>query len=231
MNALKITVLFLFFSIKTLSAQNCHNYMPAQLGTTWQITNFNKKGILHSSINAKLVSLKTTDSTGFEAVVEQVFLNKKEEETGANAYRFRCKNNALFIDLLGILPPQILGAYQNMELATVGKQVEFGDSLKIGQILPDETVEMQAKSGSSIIAKPTFLLTKREVVGTETVTTMAGSFDCLKINYDLESRFGTVIVKRKCAVWLAKNVGMVKSETFKKGKLEGSQQLTAFRGF
>lgn len=230
MNTNKFVLILLLFSVKTLKAQIYHRYYPSNFGTEWQITNFTKKGILQSSIEAKIVSIKPIDSTGFEAVVEQVFLNKKDVETGANTYRFRSQNNKLFIDMLGILPPQILGAYQNMELVAVGKMVEFPDSMVFGQKLPDATVEMQAKSGSSIVTKLQFFMTNRVVSGSEPLITAAGSFNnCLRIDYDLETRVGAVVSKRKCSVWLADNVGMVKTEFFKKKKLEGSQQLTAFR--
>ena len=226
---IKIGLFFVLFCPKPSVAQNCKNYAPDRFGTEWQITNFNKKGILQSTTEAKIVSLKTVDSTGLEAVVEQVFLDKKDQETGVSNYKFRCQNNAIFVELPGVLPPQILGAYQNLDLVSSGKPVEFPEKMEAGQFLPEATIEMQARSGSLIVSKMVFLMTKRQVTGRETVNTMAGDFDCLKIEYDLESRFGAVVVKRKCKLWIAENVGMVKSESYKKGKLEGSQQLTAFR--
>ncbi len=226
MKSTRIALLLLLFSAKTGLAQKCPGHFPARPGASWQVTNFNKKGILQSTIEARLISLKAVDSTGAEGVVEQVFSDKKGRETGTNTSRFRCANGSTFIDLLGAVPSQILGAYQNMELVSAGKQVEFPDSMGIGQELPDATIELQAKSGSSILTRLVFLLTKRTVAGREEVITTAGVFDCVKINYQLESRFGSLTTKRTCSVWLAKGAGMVKTEFFKKGKLEGGQQRT-----
>ena len=66
----------------------------------------------------------------------------------------------------------------------------------------------------------------RQVAGIETVTTPAGSFECTKITYTMNMRFmGNRSVN--CVEYLAKGVGVVKSEqTDDKGRKQSSMLLT-----
>jgi hypothetical protein len=70
--------------------------------------------------------------------------------------------------------------------------------------------------------------TNRQVEGRETVTTPAGTYDCVVISWDHESKMG-IKVSGSAKQWLAEGVGMVKQENYnKKGKLAGYMELTAF---
>ena len=75
--------------------------------------------------------------------------------------------------------------------------------------------------------RPTFL-TNRKVVAQESVTVPAGTFDCLKITYDLESK-AMIKITGSATQWMAVGPGLVKSESYdKKGNLISSQLLNEF---
>jgi hypothetical protein len=59
----------------------------------------------------------------------------------------------------------------------------------------------------------------------EDVTTPAGTFNCVKISYDIETK--TFMTMRASGIeWYAKDVGVVRSESYNgKGKLTGYSVL------
>ena len=79
--------------------------------------------------------------------------------------------------------------------------------------------------GGTVIMNMFVNITNRKVEGKESVTTPAGTFDCFKITYDIETKFG-VKIERNAIEWIAKNVGTVRSESYKGDKLEGYTELT-----
>ena len=58
-------------------------------------------------------------------------------------------------------------------------------------------------------------------------TTAAGTFDCHKVTYDFDVKFGFVKAKGSGVEWYDKDKVLVKSESYnKKGKLTGYTELT-----
>ena len=71
--------------------------------------------------------------------------------------------------------------------------------------------------------------TNRKVEGTETITTPAGTYNCVKYSSDTEVSSTMFKSKSKSTMYMAKNVGMVKMESYDdKGKLQTKQLLTSF---
>ena len=68
----------------------------------------------------------------------------------------------------------------------------------------------------------------RKVEASESVNTLAGTFDCYKITYDMEMK-SIINITTKGAEWIAKGVGVVKTEQYdKKGNLTGYTLLSKF---
>jgi len=75
----------------------------------------------------------------------------------------------------------------------------------------------------------TIAITNRKVEAVENVTTPAGTFECYKISYDIDTKM-MFTVKVKGVEWYAKNVGLVKSESYSTdGKLMGSNLLVGVK--
>jgi hypothetical protein len=221
------TIILLFFT-KTILAQDCASLMPHRVGAEWEITNFNKKGLPESSISARLVEL-TAKTGGFDATVDQVITDKKERETGAFSYKFSCFFGTTSIDLSSMLSPEAFGAYQNMDLQINGIPADFPQKLEVGDALKEANIEIKVRSGSMTLMTMEFVISDRKVLAKEAVTTAAGTFDCIKISYQMDSKIGPLKMKRNTTQWISEGVGVVKSETFKGEKLESSQELTKFK--
>jgi hypothetical protein len=78
----------------------------------------------------------------------------------------------------------------------------------------------------------TVTITDRKVVGKESVTTPAGTFDCFKITSNSTIKTKTVVgitMEFSAIEWLAPKAAIVKSESYKKGKLQGYTLLTKLK--
>lgn len=74
-----------------------------------------------------------------------------------------------------------------------------------------------------------FMVTNRKVIGKESVTTPAGTFECYKISYDIATKM-MINMKTKATEWYARGTGLIKSETYSTdGKLMGSNVLTSIK--
>lgn len=204
--------------------------MPFKVDNEWTITTFDKKGLAETVIESRLVELKNGQNGATEAAVDQVIYDEKGKEQSNGTVKFTCKDGAISMDIRSLLPPESLGAYQNMELTISGSPIEYPASLEAGQKLPDAAMEIQVKSGSLIVMRMNFEMNNRVVAGREEVTTAAGVFNCIKMTYQVDSKVGFMKNSQTFTQWMAEGVGLVKSEWLdKKGRPEGSQQLTSFK--
>ena len=114
-----------------------------------------------------------------------------------------------------------------MEVDITGTNIELPNNLHEGQTLPDAHMDMNISMGP-ITMKMSVRMVNRKVEGKETVTTPAGTFECMIIAYDAEMKMSGVNKIGHLKQWMAEGVGMVKSEEIKNGKIMGSSLLTEF---
>lgn len=116
-------------------------------------------------------------------------------------------------------------ASMNLEKVTEVK----GSGLK----LPEE-VEVGHVMGDVSVSIPMILDVKQtgmHVAARESLTTPAGTFDCIRIDADLESKALFIKMSGSGQQYYAKGVGLVKSTTYnKKGGVMGGQTLVAING-
>jgi hypothetical protein len=105
----------------------------------------------------------------------------------------------------------------------------YPSSLETGQTLPDANITISAGTGGVTIMNMTVNVTNRKVTGTESVTVPAGTFECYKITYDLETK---MMFKTNTSVteYVNMGIGNVKTENFdKKGKVISSMVLSELK--
>jgi len=104
--------------------------------------------------------------------------------------------------------------------------------LQSGMTLPDASIEVKVQNSGIAMMSLTIQIFDRQVEKMETISTPAGTFECAKIVYSVQSKMGQVIpinVKSTGAEWLSKGFGMVKSEQYdKKQNLMSYSLLTEF---
>jgi len=232
---MKIRTIFLlcafFLALATSSrAQDniCESgYMPFKKGLSYEMTNYDQKGKLLTSQMSKIAGIDAFDN-GFTAVVETETFDKKGKSVTKGSFNMTCRDGSIFIDMSSMLDQQAMEGFSSMEVEISGNGLEVPNHLTAGQTLPDGSMEMKLSSGGVKMMTIRMTVTNRKVEAEETITTPAGSFDCIKMSQESEMK---MLIKRKfkSVAWYAKGVGLVRSENYdSKGKLEGYSELTKF---
>ena len=227
---MKIRILVIVFGLTfttSLNAQSvCSKYYPMGEGTTFELTSYNGDKV--TSIVSYLISDSQSIPGGQKATINTEIMDKKGEVTATSSYDIICENDLVSIDFKSLMGPDVYSQFPDMEMDVSGTALQLPNNLQEGQSLPDADL-LAVVNMTPIKMRLTFMMTNRKVVGRETVTTPAGTFDCVVITYDYESKFG-VKVRGSTKQWIAENVGIVlQRDMNKKGKEVANMKLTKFK--
>ncbi len=230
MNVKKILFAFsisFLTGILSLQAQDCKMYFPQKVGSVREMKSYTAKdkytGKMVQEVLSKNVTGKNVDIT-----VRTTVYDDKDAQTGSHDIQVRCENGVFKIDMTDYLSG-LLQAYQSMEVEMKGDNLTIPASLNVGESLPDATAEIIVRSGGLQIMDMTVTIMNRKVEAREKMTTDAGTFDCYKMSYDVDSKTRLIHMTTKTVEWMAGDVGVVKSENYdKKGKLASYSVLTRF---
>lgn len=201
------------------------SYMPYQEGISFELTNYDKKGRESSVAKHTVSSLEEADG-GFKATIDMEISDAKGKNLTQGSYTMECREGVIYLDMSSMLDPRTMESFSSMEMEMSGDALQIPNDLEPGQDLPDGTMTMKASTGGFGLMTVNLSVTGRKVEAAETITTPAGTFDCVKISQESEMK---AIVKKKfrSASWYAKGIGMVKSENYdSKGNVESSTLLT-----
>ncbi len=220
--------LILFFTV-TLSAQDCSFYIPFEEGKGFRYENYNKRDKLQGINDIEIVSVdKVTHGT--EALVAAKAYDRKEKLLFEGDYGIVCTGNELLIDMQSLLNPAMMEGFSGMEVNISSMDIVIPDNPKIGDKLPDSEMEVMVSTGNMTISEMVISMKNRVVESRETITTPAGTFDCIKITYENHLDTKAMGISRnmvtKVAEYYAPEIGNVKSEFFdEKGNLDGYNVL------
>lgn len=215
-----------FLTNSIIVAQDCSAYYPLKKGTTFEITSYDKKDKQTSVAHYNIASV-STDGNATVALVENEIFDDKKESILKSSYNITCEENRIAIDFKSLITPEMFAQYQDMEIDITGNDMIIPNDLSVGKTLPDSDVLMTIKMTPMQI-KLSVKMLNGKVEKREKITTPAGTFDCYVISFETEFKMG-LKRKGKTRQWLAKGVGMVKSEDYnKKGKVIAKSLLTKF---
>ncbi|WP_338791137.1 hypothetical protein [Bernardetia sp. MNP-M8] len=229
----KLSFLVLFFSFifslalaQSEETKNCNGYFAHQAGTKMELTIYDKKDKVSQTLKYQ-VKNNTPTSTGSIILFNNQICDKDGKQFIEGEYNVECKNGQIYADVNNIVSNMTPVA--DAEVSITGDKLVYPFDMTQGQTLEDVDYEVkQSMSGGGMtLMTLTVSLTNRKVEGFETVTTPAGTFECIKISYDSDAKMSFMKRKSRCVEYLAKGVGLVKFESFdKKGRKESSQLLT-----
>lgn len=214
-------------SLTGFSQSACSKYYPLEEGTTFQYTNYDKKGKMTGSIDYTTTNYRK--EAGLEIITMKVNTkDKKGEETVDFYYDISCDGTGISIDFKSLGNMGMLQQFEDMETEVTGTNVIIPNNLSVGQKLPDS--EMKMKISMASISMNVDVITKdRKVISEEKMSTPAGSYDCLVLQSTTESNVLGKKMSYTTSSWIAEGVGMVKQESFDdKGNLMNSSELTKF---
>jgi len=216
------------FMFTGIVAQDCPMYYPDQENTQMEYKQYDKKGNLSGSSVQKIISIrKSAGST--EAEIASEHFDAKGKSLGSATLTAKCENGVFYIDMKNYMSQESMESYKDMEMTIEGGDLEMPRTMKAGDVLKNGNLKMSFASGGMTIMNMSVSITNRKVEAVENITTPAGTFECYKITYDVATKM-MINVKMKGTEWYAKNVGMVKSESYTSdGKLAGSTLLTGLK--
>ncbi len=205
-------------------SQDC-GYYPVKKGTFMRYQSLDAKGKVTGTSRVTMLDvMQTGDASLFQVKAEA--WDEKDKPQPSREYTMKCEKGQFTVDMQSLVDPKSLEGFKDMEISFTGTDISYPSTLSAGQVLPDANVTIGPASGGMALLKMTINITNRVIVGPESVTVPAGTFDCFKITYDVDTKFG-IKVSTKATEWLNKGAGTVKTETYdKKGKLMGSRVLT-----
>jgi hypothetical protein len=205
-------------------AQDCTLYYPSKKGTEITMKSYDEKDKLTSMSTSKII-----DVTGGTIQVESEVFDAKEKSMGKSTFNLSCKDGEFVVDLSGYLKGVNMDAYKDMEVKVETEDMHMPGSLKAGDVLDDGEMTMKISNQGFTFMTIKVKVYNRKVEAIENVTTPAGTFECAKISYDIDTKVG-IAAKFKGIEWTSKNVGVVKSESYNsKGKLQGYTLLTSLK--
>lgn len=222
-------LIFIFMQVIIVFAQDCVSYMPMKQGAIWETQHFDAKNKLSSTVKSQ-VKDKTTNGSSIKLSVESESFDSKGKTLGKNTYSAGCDNGVFFIDMRGNMDQNGMNSFKDMQVTVNADNLDFPKDPQTGQTLKPGKFSINGQvQGMPGGFKMTVDVYNRKVEGKESITAPAGTYDCVKISYDMKTNMmGEIITKG--VEWYAKDVGLVKSETYdSKGKIMGSSLLSVFK--
>lgn len=219
-------LLAITFCASSYAQSDCSQYYPLTEGARFEYTLYDKKGKEEGSTNYH-ISQVTNTAVSTDATMSIAFKDKKGKDTFTSDYKFSCSGDKVTIDYRSLIPNGMFDSYKDMEVEITGTDVELPNNLKVGQDLADANVTVKIDMGGMSMDMKVDQL-NRKVEKKESVTTPAGTFDCLVIYSDTKSKMMMANQSFSSRVWLSEGVGIVKQETSSKnGNPLSSMVLTA----
>jgi len=220
----------LIFSLLLISmsliSQDCKMYFPAEEGTVMEIKDYNAKDKLQSSSIQKINSV-IEDGNNLTVSVNHESFDKKGEKILEGDYEVKCVDGTFYMDMRNMLDEASLSTMEGMEIQVDANDLAYAFDLNPGTTLPDADITVSASSNGMKMFTMTVYINNRKVDAKESITTPAGTFDCYKISYDIETKI-VMKVQAKAVQWISEGIGVVRTETYnKKGKLQGYSLLSS----
>lgn len=205
-------------------------FFPTKKGTVLEYKVYDKNEKETGMVRYTITDVTSSgDNTDITYLLESVDANDKpifKEEITISK-----RGDKLFVDMSKFLNKAAFkqGGEIPGEIEISGNEMEIPSNLKLGDILPDSNVEMALKMGF-INLKMSADVSDRKVEAVENVTVEAGSFDSYKLTSTVSAKALGMKTSTSSAEWIAKGVGMVKSESYdKKGNVTSHTELVSFK--
>ncbi|MBR8534607.1 hypothetical protein KDU71_03475 [Carboxylicivirga sediminis] len=218
--------ILLLCQVSNLTAQECRAYIPYEEGTRSELTHYDKKGKVTGLVKQELKAVEHNGNAS-SFTVHQVFETPgSKDEPMESEVTFKCVDGVFYIDMNGYLNQEQMDAYKDMEVKLTMDEIDIPSSYKVGQTLKDGNIRMEV-TGTPIPMNMTVSVVNRKVEAEEEVKTPAGTFNCVKISQDIVTK-AIMNMTVSSVEWYAEGVGVVRTESHRKGKLMGYSELTKF---
>lgn len=225
----KALLLFLVAASAGLKGQDCNSFFPSMVGVELGYTNYDSKEKIIGSHLMKVVSVTPGDTTKINTHVD--YYNHKEKLEKSLDMVFGCFNNTIIMDMSDIMPSEMNENFSKGKFSITSDNMIIPADAKPGMVLPGGKITMKMEGVENMpqdFGGITISYSDRLVKEGGTITTKAGSFECILIEYTISVK-SFFVKNTQVKEWYCKNVGMVKSESYEKDKLQSVTLLTTYK--
>lgn len=215
----------LFFYAKS---QDCTFYCPVKEGTVMEVKHFNAKDKLQGTDKQTILSKQRSGGDLSVTIKVESFDEKNNLQSDRNL-TYECKNGVFLFDMNNFIDPKTMSAYKDMQVSITASNLEIPGTLKAGQALKEGSIQMKISNQGMSLMNMNTTIKNRKVEAVENITTSAGTFECYKISYEIETKMMFTITG-KGVDWIAKNTGVIRSESYDaNGKLVSYNILSSIK--
>lgn len=210
-----------------VKGQDCNFYSLTE-GMVTSYQNLDAKGKVTSTTRSTCLKVNKAGNAVLYKMKSE-YADAKNSNPSTTEYEMKCEDGVFYVDMKNFIDPKSMEAFKGMDISVDSKDMMYPAALSAGQTLPDANITVSAATGGVSILNLSVNITNRKVSGTESVTVPAGTFECYKITYDVETKM-MFKVYATVTEYVNLGVGNVKTETYdKKGKLAGTIQLVELK--
>lgn len=224
-----IRLLFLYLAFAPVStwAQECMGVLLKE-GSGYEMISYDGKGKENGRMIYRVEEVSEEGPTTVIMMHLEAF-DKKGDPSFKSTYKLNCTGSEMRVDASAMIGEDQRKSFEAFDMKFTSEDIVYPNNLSIGQDLPDGAMHGVGSTGPMSITTD-MTMTNRKVVGKETLTVPAGTFETYKITSDMNIStktvmnikfdFQTVSYRAKDVLW------DIKSETYRKGKLIGSTVLS-----
>ena len=225
---------FIFVASAQNSDDKCNAYFPTTKGAVLEyvvhdIKNGSNKGVIRQTV---MEVVDTADGLKIIAKSERIDKNERPDQKGtysaSGEIEMRCKDGIFYADVRSLLDSKT-SMYKGGDKKLSAVDLQLPARMSPGQLLPDAELTIGAETAGLPIPPIIISVVNRKVTALESVTVAAGTFECYKIECELEM---TPVVNSygRLVQWIAAGVGTLQSETYDEdGRLISKLQLTKWK--
>ena len=208
-------------------AQTCNPYFSFKEDVKATYEYYNGKNKLVSKTKNYFKSVSGSGNNVAGTMITEIIDVKKNTILSSSESKWRCENGVVqfYMNTMNIEGADMSNTA--MDVTINGDEMDIPANLEPGQTLKDVNYHVVMKVSGLTMMDRTFIVKDRKVEAKETVTTPAGSFESIKLTYTTESvgKSGGTSKPLPTSIWYAPDVGLVKMESYRDGKVYSSQLL------
>jgi hypothetical protein len=197
-------------------AQNCSKYLLLQNNKRIEMTIYNKKDKENGKQVWNVSNLKTAGSST-TAHISTEFFDDKGKSINKGESEIKCSNGMLMMNMKMMLNEAQLKQMDNATINASGEFLEYPAAMKEGDNLKDGNFKMNYKMNGGMETNMEINVTRRVVGATESITSPAGTWNCVKItsHQKLVTKIAGIGIPMNMDVteWFAPGVGVIKTQS------------------
>ena len=215
---------------KAQDGPRCQPFFAMKEGVVFEMTNYKDNGKVTGSSKHTVLSRGSTSKKD-SVVVRCDRMDKNGEAIGSSRYYVGCDAGTFSIDFSVFMNNRSLAAYKGIETRASDQHLEVPGGIKVGDQLIEGTMKVELEEEAITYTRSEIFVYDRFVVAKDSITTPAGTFECFKVDYKMETKvrgIKDVIVQSSGSEWYALGVGIVRSEYYdREGKRYAYSEMTS----